>query len=90
MHKLRHSFATNAVKHGAEVSALQRLLGHSSLQTTEQYLHAEERELEQVVAVLPSVTDSEVGNAEDWKALDTEQIKTLILEGLRVKALCLS
>lgn len=80
-HKFRHSFATNAVKHGAEVSALQRLLGHSSLQTTGQYLHADERELEQVVAVLPSVTDSEVGNAEDWEALDAEQIRTLMLEG---------
>lgn len=54
-HLLRHTFATEAVRHGARVHALQSVLGHASLATTSIYLHADEAELEAVAAVMPKV-----------------------------------
>jgi len=42
-HSLRHGFATYLAEEGANPAAIQRLLGHSSLQTTSRYVHGSDK-----------------------------------------------
>jgi len=48
-HRLRHSYATHLLRHGASLPALQKLLGHQSLASTQIYLGLEVSDLKRML-----------------------------------------
>jgi integrase/recombinase XerD len=48
-HTFRHSFATHLIEGGANLRAIQDMLGHESITTTEIYTHLDQRFLREAI-----------------------------------------
>ena len=61
-HSLRHGFATYIAEEGASPVAIQKLLGHSSLQTTSRYVHASDKFAEKTHHDFHPLQDEDIHN----------------------------
>ena len=57
-HDLRHTCATRLVTGGIDLATVKKILGHSTIRTTERYLHPSSEEDKKAVRVLESVVES--------------------------------
>jgi integrase/recombinase XerD len=62
IHSLRHSFATHLLEAGVEITVVQRLLGHSHVTTTANYLHVRQERMAEVKSPLQLLDLERVGN----------------------------
>jgi integrase/recombinase XerD len=54
MHTWRYTFASYLMMRSGNIRAIQKLLGHKSIKTTEIYAHLSDRHLYQVISLLSS------------------------------------
>ena len=57
VHTLRHSFATHLLESGADLFYIQRLLGHTTAQTTAVYLHVTRKDLTRIKSPIDLLED---------------------------------
>lgn len=71
-HSLRHGFATYLAEEGASPAAIQKLLGHESLQTTTRYVHASDKFAEEAHRKFHPLSETE----DDTKQKQPETISS--------------
>jgi integrase/recombinase XerD len=73
-HMLRHSYATRLIDRGVPVHVVQRALGHSSLQTTQKYLHVNDAKLAEQ---LREALDTDTGEDATLRRIVREELQAM-------------
>lgn len=60
LHALRHTFLTEAGRHTQNVKALQKLAGHSRIETTMRYVHPEDAAMLQIASAVQAARSKSV------------------------------
>jgi len=76
-HDLRHTAASWMIQCGADIYAVQKILGHSHIRTTQRYAHQSPEYLENQIGVLDEILDLEKTNVEKEPGTEKElKLKT--------------
>lgn len=57
-HTLRHTYLSHLARQGADIYRIQKIAGHSSIQTTTRYLHASNKELAETAKLVNNLLQS--------------------------------
>lgn len=82
-HKLRHTFASQLVARGVNLRSVQELLGHSTIQMTERYVHLAPSSLRQAMSVLEESPKVE-SLVNPWATALIKQVQNEALPGLEM------
>lgn len=63
LHMFQHSFATSLIEDGGDVNCVQQILGHSSIKTTQIYIHIAAKNQAEILKEMHPRNSMNIGHA---------------------------